>query len=102
MKKRRLQRLIATLLMITLVFGNNSLTALASSGADGIDRPGWGLIFLPFFIYLMQKDQMTLENNELSRQDFTNVLVNNYMGVINDKQYVIFSTDLYIVINEEY
>jgi hypothetical protein len=56
MKKRRLQRLIATLLMITLVFGNSSLTALASSGADGIDRPGWGLIFLPFFIYLMYKD----------------------------------------------
>ena len=34
MRKRRLQRLIATLLMITLVFGNSSLTALASSGAD--------------------------------------------------------------------
>ena len=38
MRKRRLQRLIATLLMITLVFGNSSLTALAGSGADADTR----------------------------------------------------------------
>ena len=38
MVNKRLQRLIATLLMITLVFGNSSLTALASSGADADTR----------------------------------------------------------------
>ena len=48
MKNKGLQRLIAILLAIIMLAGNSGLTALASSGADGIDRPGWGLIFLPF------------------------------------------------------
>lgn len=45
MIKKRMQRLIALILTVTLVFGNSSLTALAStggahidSGSDGVDR----------------------------------------------------------------